>query len=89
MRNLHLVLRYDGTNIARWHVDAAFGVHEDLKSQSGGTMFMSQQGGGMASGSVNQRLNTRSSTVAELVVVDDFLSKLLWVKVFCSPWGIH
>ena len=50
-------------------------------------MFMSQQGGGMASGSIKQRLNVRSSTVAELVAVDDFLSKLLWVKNFLMTMG--
>ena len=37
-------------------------------------------GGSMASGSTKQKLNTRSSTIAKLVAVDDFLSKVLWVK---------
>ena len=41
-----MVLRYDGLNIARWHVDAAFGVHPDLKSHSGGTVLFSDSGGG-------------------------------------------
>ena len=27
---LHLILRWDGTRIARWHVDAAFAVHKDF-----------------------------------------------------------
>ena len=39
-------------------------------------------GGGIAAGSVKQKLNTRSSTMAELVAVDDFLSKVLWVRNF-------
>ena len=50
-------------------------------------MFLSQQGGGMASGSIKQRLNTGSSTVAELVTVDDFCVKLLWVKKFLFTMG--
>ena len=38
-QDLHLVLQFDGLSIARWHVDASFGVHPDLKSHSGGTVL--------------------------------------------------
>ena len=81
-RNKHLILCYDGMSIAKWHVDAAFAVHEDFKSHLEGTMMLSQ-----ASGSMKQRLNTRSSTIAELVAVDDLLGKLLWVKRFLTAMG--
>ena len=46
-------------------------------------------GGGIAAGSVKQNLNTRSSTMAELVAVDDFLSKVLWVRNFLAEQGIE
>ena len=49
--NLHLVLRYDGARIARWHVDASFAAHEDFWSHSGGVLFMSPDDECMASGS--------------------------------------
>ena len=42
----------------------------------------------MASGSQKQRLNTRSSTEAELVGADDFLSKMLWTQKFLQQQGI-
>ena len=45
-------------------------------------------GGGIAAGSTKQKLNTRSSTMSELVAVDDFLSKILWVRNFLSEQGI-
>ena len=45
-------------------------------------------GGGIASGSTKQKLNTRSSTMSELVAVDDFLSKILWVRNFLSEQGV-
>ena len=45
-------------------------------------------GGGIAAGSVKQKLNVRSSTMAELVAVDDFLSKVLWVRSFLQEQGI-
>ena len=75
--NLHLVLRYDGLSIPRWHVDAAYAVHPDFRSHSGGVCFLSEKGGGMASRSMKQKLNFRSSTEAKKVGVDDFLSKIL------------
>ena len=50
--------------------------------------MMHPGGGGIASGSTRQKLNTRSSTMSELVAVDDFLSKILWVRSFLSDQGI-
>ena len=85
----HLVLRYDGLAIANWYVDAAFAVHDDFKSQSGGILFFGKNGGGVTSGSVKQRLNTRSSTEAELVGADDFLAKILWTQRFLGEQGIE
>ena len=79
-KHLHLVLRYDGTRIARWHVDAAFAVHGDFKSHSGGLCLLSESGGAIGSGSTRQKINTRSSTIVELVAVDDFLAKIVWIK---------
>ena len=76
-KNLHLILRYDGLSICKWHVDASFGVHPDFKSHSGGVMLMHAKGGGMTSGSIKQKLNTRSLTEAELVASDDFLAKMV------------
>ena len=86
-KKLHLVLRWDGTRIARWHVDAAFAVHKDFKSHSGGLVLLHEDGGSIAAGSTRQKINTRSSTVAELVAVDDFLSKIIWLKKFLQGLG--
>ena len=48
---------------------------------------ISGEGGAIAAGSTKQRLNVRSSTVAELVAVDDFLSKMMWVSKFLNVLG--
>ena len=88
-KKLHLTLRYDGLSLARWHIDSSFACHPDFRSQSGGVLMMHPGGGGIASGSTRQKLNTRSSTMAELVAVDDFLSKILWVRNFLSCQGIE
>ena len=68
--DLHLVLRYYGMALSKWYIDATFTVHDDFKSQSGGILFLGESSGGMASVSVRQHLNTRSSTEAELVGAD-------------------
>ena len=87
-KELHLTLRYDGMSLARWHIDSSFACHPDFRSQSGGVLLIHPAGGGIASGSTKQELNTRSSTMAELVAVDDFLSKILWCKNFLMDQGI-
>ena len=64
-----LTLRSDGTRTITWGMDASFAVHPDAKSHSGFTMTMGS--GAICSGSRKQKINTRSSTEAELVAVDD------------------
>ena len=49
---------------------------------------MHSEGGGIASGSMKQRINSRSSTEAEIVACDDFLAKMIWVKNFLQEQGI-
>ena len=50
--------------------------------------MLSESGGGMCLGSIKQKINVRSSTEAEMVGVDDFLSKILWVHCFMQSQGI-
>jgi len=48
---------------------------------------MSMGTGAMQAGSVKQKLNTRSSTGAELVGVDDVITKILWTRLFIEEQG--
>ena len=41
------------------------------------------------SGSIRQKLNTRSSTEAELVGADDFMSKIVWTLSFLKSQGLR
>lgn len=82
---LELTLEADNTHVVKWWVDAAFAVHADMRSQTGGAMSM---GKGMAySASIRQKLNTRSSTEAELVGVNDFMPQVLWTRYFLEQQG--
>jgi hypothetical protein len=72
--------------VIEWHVDAAFAVHPDYRSHTGATMTIGK--GCILSTSTKQKVNTRSSTEAELVSIDDVISKVIWVKLFLEAQGL-
>jgi hypothetical protein len=80
-----LTTSVDDPHVIKWHVDASFAVHPDFKSHTGGVMTYGQ--GAIQSMSRKQRLNTRSSTEAELVGADDAATKVLWTKLFMDRQG--
>lgn len=82
-----LTLQADESNTITWHVDAAFAVHNDYKSHTGATMTLRQ--GAIQSISTKQKINTRSSTEAELVSLDDEISKILWTRLFLQAQGYN
>ena len=64
-RKKGLTLKIDDVRVVKWYVDASFAVHPDFRSHTGGVMTMGK--GAIQSTSKKQKLNTRSSTEAELV----------------------
>jgi hypothetical protein len=80
-----LTLRADDSKTLSWHVDAAFAVHPDYKSHTGGILTMGK--GAIVSISRKQKLNTRSSTEAELVAADDVAGPILWTANFLKAQG--
>ena len=75
-----LTLEADSLSSIKWWVDASYGVHPDLRSHTGGTMSLGK--GSVYSSSIRQKLNTRSSTEAELVGVNDMMGLILWTRNF-------
>ena len=80
-----LTLSCDKSGDIKWFIDASFAVHEDFKSHTGGTMTLGK--GMIISSSTKQKINTRSSTEAELVGFDDMVSKVMWSKLFLEAQG--
>jgi hypothetical protein len=80
-----LTLSADDTKKVRWHLDAAFADHPDLRSHTGAIMSMGK--GAMTSISRKQNMNKRSSTEAELVAADDAARPMLWTKQFLQAQG--
>ena len=84
-RALNLTLSADSVNVIKWYVDAAFAVHPDYKSHTGAVLTMGK--GAIVSMSRKQKMNTRSSTEAELVAADDAAGLILWTKLFLKAQG--
>jgi hypothetical protein len=82
-----LTLSAENLHVIKWYVDASFAVHSDFKSHTGAVMTMGQ--GAIQSMSQKQKLNTKSSTEAELVAPDDASVKILWTKLFLEWQGYH
>jgi Reverse transcriptase (RNA-dependent DNA polymerase) len=80
-----LTLTFEDGGKIKWYLDAAFAVHKDLRSHTGAVMSLGK--GAIQSVSTKQKVNTRSSTEAELVSMDDILSKVLWTKLFLESQG--
>jgi hypothetical protein len=80
-----IILQSDGSRVITWHLDASFAVHKDLKSHTGAVMSLGK--GSIQSVSTKQKSNSRSSTAAELISMDDIISKVLWTKLFLDAQG--
>ena len=83
--DLKLRLSADGSGKLRWWIDAAFGVHMDMKGHTGGTMSMGK--GSIYSTSGAQKLVTRSSTECEVVGTHDVLPQAVWTTNFLEAQG--
>jgi hypothetical protein len=81
-----LILSADSGDLT-WFVVSAFAVHENGRSHTGGGLCIKK--GAAISICGGQKLNTRSSTEAEQVGVDDCMSLILWSRLFLKVQGIN
>ena len=84
-KELVLVLSAKTLKVIKWHVDAAFAVHPDCKSHTGAMMTVGK--GRVTNISRKQKLDTRSSTTAELVATDNAVVMMLWTMSFLEAQG--
>eukprot|EP00934_Nitzschia_sp_Nitz4_P009475 Nitzschia sp. Nitz4//scaffold72_size95085//86078//87917//NITZ4_004773-RA/size95085-processed-gene-0.38-mRNA-1//-1//CDS//3329557414//9465//frame0 len=83
--DLNLTLGADSLSSFTTWVDAAYAVHPDMKSHTGGTISLGR--GTLFHRSSKQKLNTKSSTEAELVGASDYLPHAIWTKHFLEEQG--
>ena len=84
-KELVLVSSAKTLECVKWHVDAALAVHPDCKSHTGALVSVSK--GRVMNISRKQKLDTRSSTTAELVAADDAVVMTSWTKSFLEVQG--
>jgi hypothetical protein len=85
--SLPLTLEAADNGVLHWWVDASFAVHPDMRSHTGAVLSL---GRGAAIGmSTRQKINTKSSTEAELVGVADAMSQIAWVRNFLIAQGFE
>jgi hypothetical protein len=80
-----LTLSIDNMSVIKTWVDAAYALHGDIRSHTGGTVMMGK--GTLYRKSSKQRINTKSSTEAELIGASDFLPQTIWTKNFIEAQG--
>jgi hypothetical protein len=80
-----LTLGADDIGMMKTWVDASYAVHKDMKSHTGGVVSFGI--GAVMSKSSKQKLNTKSSTEAELVGASDYLPYPIWAKKFLAAQG--
>ncbi|KAA8494658.1 Transcription initiation factor TFIID subunit 5 [Porphyridium purpureum] len=69
------------------YVDASFATHANMRSHTGGVVSLGR--GAAYATSVKQKLNTKSSTEAELVGVSDVIGQAIWTRNFLEAQGIR
>ena len=84
-RSLFLTLGADSLYKLNTWVDAAYAVHPDMRSHTGGAVSMGT--GAIMCKSTKQKLNTNSSTEAKVVGASDFLPATIWARMFLSAQG--
>jgi hypothetical protein len=75
----------DNLNEIHTWVDASYAVHPDMQSHTGGVISFGT--GGVYCRSTKQKLNTKSSTEAELVGASDNLPNTIWVQNVLQSQG--
>jgi hypothetical protein len=78
-------MKWGGSVTMEAYIDASFGGHADCRSRSGIMLMMS--GCCVGAWSAKQKLNTKSSTEAEIVGLSDGLSHVIWARELLCAQG--
>ena len=83
-QELGLRLKADSISILAY-VDASYGVHTDMRSHTGAVIGLGK--GPIYCKSSVQKLNSTSSTEAELIALSDSTTQVLWTRNFLLEMG--
>jgi len=82
-----LMLTIEPGEHPRWCVDCSYAVHPVMKGHCG--TFITLGKGATYIVSTKQKSNTKSTTEAEIVAIDDSIAQILWTRHFLSSQGIY
>ena len=68
-------------------MDATYGLHSDMKSHIG--VCMSVGGASILNISPKQKINSKSSTLAEMIAISDGLNHVLWMSNLVEAQGYN
>ena len=80
-----MILSAEKLNAVKWRVDASYMMHDDMRGNTGATMFLGC--GLVLSVSKKQKINTKSSIKADLIGADNELPQMLGIKYFIKTQG--
>jgi len=81
----HITLTIEANDHTNWLVKSSYAVHTDILSHIG--VYMTLGKCATYSGSFKQKLNMKSSTEAELLVINDAMGQILWTRHFLAAQG--
>jgi hypothetical protein len=84
-QNLGIVLECDKCIQVLAYADASYGVHKDFKSHTGCVIGLGK--GPIFGKSTSQKLNSKSSTEAELIGLSDSANQVIWTRNFLIEQG--
>lgn len=78
--HLPLLIGWDETGVLMWNVNVAFVVHEDMKNHTRAALTIEK--GALLYMSMKKNIDSKCSTEAKLVGVDDAMNFVVWSKLF-------
>jgi hypothetical protein len=83
--DISLTLTCTSMSSLNWYFDGSYATHDDMKGQNGAVLLIGDTT--VISRSNKQKVNTRSSTEAELIAIDDALPTVQWAKSLMMDQG--
>ena len=84
---LPLIIGWDESETLLWSINASFTVHNDMRSHMGAMLTFGR--GAVFSLSNKQKVNSTSSTVAEIIGVDNAMNFVMWVELFIEQQVVN
>ena len=85
MVGLTFIMSIDKSVNIKWYFDAEFDMHKEMRIHTCCIITMGIERSYVQS--IKQKLNTKSSTEAEIVGVDYVLTKVIWIRYFLKEQG--